>query len=290
MDDSTRGLARWVLESAEREAAELPVFPAVAVRLVDLLEQPGAEVGDAQALIAQDQVIAAQVLRTANSALYASAMPVESIAQAVMRLGFRESANIAMTAACRSLFDVEDRAEREIFPRLWSAIWHQSLVCAYGGRLMARELKAGDPEHVFLGALLRSVGRLLVLKTVARGLVRGRLRGHPSEAAMAAVMAALHGRLGQSYLVSCNLPAHVVAIAADLPEADLPGCAPDVASIEIVRLAEGLCDLLAVAPFATGAIGPAAEESADVLGIGPERLEYFELQLRELANQVRELV
>ncbi len=290
MPESTEMLARWVLESTERDPGELPVFPAVATRLVDLLEQPGAEVADAQALIAQDQVITAQVLRTANSVLYAGAMPAENIAQAVIRLGFRESANIAMAAACRSLFDVEDRAEREIFSNVWGAIWHESLVCAYGGRLIASELKAGDPENVFLGALLRNVGRLLVLKIVTRGLVKGRLRRHPSEHEMAAVMEELHRRLGRNYLRSCNLPAPVIAIASDLRGADEQGQSLDAASVAVGRLAEGLCELLGVAPFATGELGPAAEESAAVLGVAKERVEYFELQLRELADQVRALV
>ena len=109
MSEYTESLSQWVLDSTEQSQGELPVFPVVASRLVELLEQPDADISAVEDLISRDQMITAQVLRTANSTLYAGAMPVENVSQALMRLGFREAANIAMAAACRSLFDMKDR-------------------------------------------------------------------------------------------------------------------------------------------------------------------------------------
>ncbi len=288
MPDRSEALVHWIRESTEKHQGELPVFPSVATRLVDLLEHPDANVRDAASLVSQDQVIAAQLLRTANSIVYAGAVPVASVSEALMRLGLKESANIAMAAACRSLFDVEDRAELEIFPGVWMAIWHHSLVCAYGGRLISSELRAGNPEHVFLGALLRNVGSLLVLKIVARGRVRGLLDIDPSEDELATAIRALHAPIGVNYLRSCNLPDHVIAAAAD--GADVSGpVASDPATLQVLRLADGLSHVIQVAPFSTGVLGTAGEESTKALGVGPEQLEYFALQLEGLAEQLRDL-
>ena len=289
MPDRSKPLAEWVLASGAPGPGDLPVFPSVAVRLVDLLEHPGAEVAEAASLLSQDQGITAQVLRAANSILYSGAMPVTSVASAVMRLGFRESANVAMAAACRSLYDMEDRAELEIFPEVWNAIWQQSLLAAYGGRLVARELQAGEPEHVFLGALLRNVGSLLVLKLVARGRVRGTLRMEPSQAELAAVVGSLRARVGVGYLKSCGLPDHVLAAAADGEDLAVPA-ALDPGSLHVLRLVEGLTNVLHVAPFATGELGPVAEASAALFELGAERLDYLVLQLQGLMEQVRELL
>jgi HD-like signal output (HDOD) protein len=280
---------RWVVDSTERGQGDLPAFPTVATRLVDLLEQPNANLREVEALVAQDPAIAAEVLRTANSVFYGAAMPVESVGQATLRLGFRETAQVAMTAACRALFDVENRAELEVFPHVWRALWHDALVCAYGGRLLARELKRGVPERVFLGAMFRNVGGLIVLKVVAHGLVHGRLRRPPAEAELAEVVDALHTRLGARYLHRCRLPEHVVAVAARHHAADL-AFSDETLDLHVVRLADGLCDAIRVPPFATGELGALALESADALEVGPERLELFTLQLRELAEQLQGLV
>ena len=288
MNPRGEDLTSWILRAADTGSAELPVFPSVAVRLVDLLEHPGAEVRDAAELIAQDQTITLQVLRTANSALYGAAMPAESVSQAVMRVGFREAASIAMTAACRSLYDVEDRAELETLPGLWSAVWHESLVCAYGGRLIARELKTGDPDQVFMAGLLQNVGDLRVLKALSRGLVTGALRVKPDETAIATTMQTLRGRLAAPYLLQCSLPAAVVELALSLhgPE----GPALWGASGCVLALADGLCDRIGIAPFATGELGAGAQEALARLEPGDDRLEVLELQLQELATQVQELL
>ena len=121
-------LVRFVLDRAERNAGELPAFPGVAARLVDLLEHPEAELREVEALVSQDPAVSSQVLRVANSLMYRGAMPIETVPQAVLRLGFRETAQVAMSAACRVLFSLEDRAELELFPDVWRALWLDSLV------------------------------------------------------------------------------------------------------------------------------------------------------------------
>lgn len=281
-------LLRWVVSATDRAQGELPVFPSVATQLIDVLERPDADLREVESLITRDQAIASDVLRTANSALFGSTMPVASVRQAALRLGFRETAQVAMVAAYRALFDVEHRAELAAFPRLWRALWHESLVCAYGTRLLARELKHPAPERVFLGAMFRNVGNLLALKVVSRGLVRGRLKAAPSEAELGEVMNALHARLGSSYLRSCGMPEGVAEIAARHHDVDVP-FSPEMLDLHLVRVADGLCSAIAVTPFAPAELGPLALESADAFGLGPERLELFTLQFRELATQVRAL-
>ncbi len=281
-------LVRFVLDRAERNAGELPAFPGVAARLVDLLEHPEAELREVEALVSQDPAVSSQVLRVANSLMYRGAMPIETVPQAVLRLGFRETAQVAMSAACRVLFSLEDRAELELFPDVWRALWLDSLVGGYGGRLLSRELKRGEPERVFLSAMFRNLGSLLILKILARALVRGRLRSAPTPAEMRDLIDVLHPRIGASYLRRCRLPDYVAETAARHHAIDLPAGAESI-DLHVVRLADGLVDRIGVAPFATGALGPLAEESAAFFAIAPDRLEYFELQFRELAGQLGEI-
>ncbi len=286
---SGKDLSEWIQRAIRRDPGELPVFPVVALRIVDLLESPHVELADAAAMVSQDQVIASQILRTANSSLYLGASPATTVSAAIMRVGLREASQIAMIAAGRSLFDPEDRVELEVHPQLWTAIWHQSLVGAYGGRLVASELGVGDPEQIFLGALMRHVGRLLILKVVARGLVRGRLPQPVSEEQLEQAMARLQIPIGVDYLRRNRLPDVFVAAAADGAEASLREAIAGQ-GLEVMRLVDGLTDVLAIAPFASGRLGAAGARSAMALGLDEPRLEYFVLQLKALSDQVRELL
>lgn len=282
-------LEEWVLRSWEEDAAELPAFPTMAIRLVDAIESPDVEVATVEEIISQDGSITAQVIRTANSAFYGAVAEAQDLHQAIMRVGFRETANVAMMAASRSLYALDDRAELECFPGLWADIWESSLVCAYGTRLLSRELKLGDPTRAFMCGMLRDVGCLLITKLVAGGLVRGRLREKPEDDELSGLFASLHPRLGAEYLQQNHMPEYVIEVAERHHLVDVP-FAHDTIAIHLVRCADGICDKLEVGPFCAGEVGPAALESAAALGIGDDRLEYFELQFEGIREQVGDLM
>lgn len=282
-------LEDWLLRSWVEDSVVLPAFPLVASRLVDCLEQPDADVDRVEEIIGQDASITAQVIRAANSALYASAVPIESLRQALMRLGFRETAGVAMAAACRTLFEMEDRAELEVFPDVWERLWESALGGAYTGRLLANELKLGDPGRVFLAAMFRDVGSLLVLKLLASGLVNGRLRHPPSEIDLQRAFAMLHERLGAEYLRRSEMPEALVKVVED-HHAELLPFQHDTVELHLVRLADALCEQLEISPFACGALGLGGQQSAEVLGVDSERLEYFALQLEAVREQIRGLL
>jgi HD-like signal output (HDOD) protein len=288
VDDRT-ALEKWILRSWREDAAQLPAFPLVATRLVNALEQPDIDVDDVRVLISQDPAITSQVIRAANSAYYSTPSPVEDVRGAIMRLGFKEISNVAMAAACRSLFTMEDRAELEVFPSAWGPLWANSLVGAYGARLIASELKMGDPAKVFLASVFRDVGSLLILKLVAAGMVDGRLRGRPSEEELAGLLTALHEQLGGEYLRRNQLPDYAVQIAEQHHCAELV-FAHDTVNAHVVRVADGLCDRVGIPPFASQEMGPASAQSAELLGLDDDRLDYFALQIEGLREQLSEML
>lgn len=279
----------WIRETTEKNPAELPSMPAVAGRLMELLTRPQVELAEIESVIAQDQAIAARVIQAANSVLYRGVMPVESVSRAAMRLGLRETGQIAMAAACRTLYDTRDRVELETFPDLWDAAWQDTLVCAFGARLMARELKLGDPERVFLGGMFRHVGNLLVLKVISRGLVEGQLARPPESGDLQRGLDALHVPIGVAYLRHAGMPAFVIDIVDRHHDAWVP-FAPENVELHVIRVADGLCARIGITPLAPVELGLAAQQSVEALGLDEGRLEYFELQLQELVDQVGDMM
>lgn len=291
LEDTTEQnpLDTWVLREVRRGQVSLPAFPTMATRLIDALEQPNVETEEVRDIISQDPAIMAQVIRASNAAIYGAACPVEDLQHAIMRIGFRETAAVAMLAASRALFTLEDRAEVACYPTLWPALWQNALVSAFGTKLLARQCKLGDPTRVFMAALFHDIGSLLILKLISAGLVRGRLRDKPEMEELAACFSRLHPTLGAGYLETNHMPAHVIDVALRHHHVDLP-FAHDTVSIHLVRLADGLCDRIGAAPFAQNEMGPPARESAAVLGIDENEIETYVLQFEALREQLSGLV
>lgn len=292
MNVEARRLMRWVSAALKDREVVLPAFPAIAVRFVALLEEPDVEMAQLGELVSQDPATMAEVLRAANSVLFGGIMPIESPHQAIIRLGFKDTASIALASACRSLFNTRERCEFTVFRNVRNALWHDSLVCAFGARFLSRELKTGDPQRAFVGAMFRNLGSLLILELMTQARMGGRLLKTPGEEELASVLSALHHHVGAAYLRRSNMPNYVVRIAAEHHAAFVPFQA-DTLDLHIVRLSDGLCERVGAPPFAPSCPGPLSaigEQSVEFLEIAPERLEYFELQFEALSEQVRELL
>src|ERR1035438_3662831 len=70
-----------------QELQQLPQFPAVATKVLRVLSHDDANVSEISDFIRADSALAAGLLRTANSALYAFPSPITSIQNALMMLG-----------------------------------------------------------------------------------------------------------------------------------------------------------------------------------------------------------
>lgn len=279
----------WVLHAWKRGGAVLPAFPLVATRLVDALENPNAHMESVCEIIVQDPALTADVIRMANSIVYGGVTRVEDVRSAVMRLGLEETANVAMTVACRSLFAMEDRAEIDTFGELWSSIWSSSLVGAYGARILSSELGLGHPEQIFQAAMFRDIGCLLLLKVITKGLVSGSLRDRPSEAEIHRVFDSLHERAGAGYARQSFLPLYVMSNIRSHHRVDEAVNAETIPG-HLIVLTDAFCRRLGIMPLTDEASEARAERSAKLLGLDEVRMEYFALQFESIHEQLSDLM
>src|SRR5216117_2630321 len=142
--------------------SDLPSLSPVLAHLIATLGREDASVAEVAAIIRQDPVIAARVLRSATSAAYIGRSPVSSIRDALLRLGLARIRRLALVASLYDAVPVRGtRADRELF-------WQHSLGVAHGSEIIARYAVGSpedlDPESVFLAGLLHDLG-LLVLES-----------------------------------------------------------------------------------------------------------------------------
>jgi putative nucleotidyltransferase with HDIG domain len=195
-------------EMARRIAAgslELPVLPHVATQLLGgMREDVG--LGELAATLHGDQALAGHVLRVANSAVYARGARIQSIQQALLRIGLTQLREILLAVAVGGrVFRV--RGYEDLVRDLWR---HSAVAGAYA-REIARGLRA-NAESAFLCGLLHDVGKPVVL-TLLLDVMKAAAAA-PSQALCAAVLASHHAAVGRRLAERWALPEPVVAAIA----------------------------------------------------------------------------
>lgn len=136
----------------------LPPFPAVATRCLSLLRVPDFELPEAAAIIESDPILAARLLRLANSAAMGGRDTMTTIVAAVTRLGAQKLRAFLVEASAARLFESNDRRIVEASRGLWA----HSVAVALVSRDLMSIRGGGDPEMAYLGGLLHDVGKPII--------------------------------------------------------------------------------------------------------------------------------
>jgi HDOD domain len=139
-----------------------PRRPTLMPQLLKALDDPRAESEKLSRIIAHDPVLAAEVLRLANSSLYRmSPAPVETIQRAIVVCGVEALRGMVVTAMLRPVF----RASRTNFPRLPRMLWDRTERAARAAELYATTVSPQDRFEAQLTVLLNALGPLVVYGT-----------------------------------------------------------------------------------------------------------------------------
>jgi len=138
----------------------IPPIPAVASRVLKIAGSENARLADLARLIASDQGLATQVLRTCNSAYYGIPQRVNSLSRAIALLGFKSVRNLVVIHSLP-----RHRGAAPSFAE--TQIWTHSCSGAIGARLLAEMTTRCDPEEAMLGGLIHDSGRLILNMMIA---------------------------------------------------------------------------------------------------------------------------
>jgi HD-like signal output (HDOD) protein len=98
--------------------------------VLDLVRDPDVEVAELARLIEIDAALSAGVLVLANSPVFRGVSVVQTVRDAVARLGLSEVARLASALAARSLYAPEVRAEFEMFGLVWNGLFYHAATVA----------------------------------------------------------------------------------------------------------------------------------------------------------------
>jgi putative nucleotidyltransferase with HDIG domain len=137
-----------------------PVMPQVVRDVQSVIKRPNSAAEDVAKVIERDPVISLRLISVANSPVYRGIQEIRNVKEAIPRMGLKETLNVIVAIANKSLYET-DRAQFRI---LMDKLWVHSLASAYASKLIAEHLKLDDSDKFFLMGLVHDIGKSLLLK------------------------------------------------------------------------------------------------------------------------------
>ncbi len=134
---------------------DLPTPSNLALQIMRLSSCKTASFDEIADLVEKDPALSGKILKYANTALFAAAIPEISIRKAIVRLGTGTVMGLALGFSLLAK-NKKGRCENFDFQTFWST----SLAMATAARGLAEISKAFDPDEIFICGLLSQVGRL----------------------------------------------------------------------------------------------------------------------------------
>ncbi|MCL2524785.1 MAG: HDOD domain-containing protein [Betaproteobacteria bacterium] len=150
------------------EAARVPSPPQVLLRLLQLVDDEQASIGELSALVAQDPGLATRLLNIANSAALHRRGELHNLEHCLAVLGTRLVRTIATCLSLQHLFD----RGAAMTPADLAHFWGHSLLVAELAAKIARAASLAHPEEAHLVGLLHDIGQLMLLAALGKPYAR----------------------------------------------------------------------------------------------------------------------
>ena len=245
-----------ILGMIARDAIKVPPYPAVVVKLREVTARESYGLNDVLAITSSDQVLAGDVLRCANSALYGSSGSVTSLQQAVNRVGAKEVVRLAMASSLAA--SVRTPSSLQSLKR---KVWQGSLASALVTEVIGKRRRL-PAEDAFLCGLLHDFGWVVGIAAIEEILVANPDFGARPETYWSGMLDRWHVRLGLALAARWKLPELYRDVIWHHHEAH--GASQHAEMIAAVRTSDEVVALLG----AHASVGEA--ELAQIVGLSPQ--------------------
>lgn len=207
----------------------LPPLPAVALRVMQVAQDPKASASDLAMVVSSDPGLSGRILRVVNSAAYRRSREVTSVQEALVTIGFVQARNMAVSGAIAGAYAPD--ALNALF-RI-DRFWEHSIAVAFRAAQLASAAPGIDVPSAFTAGILHNMGRLALYyadpaamdQAVARALGEGR----PLDDVEAEILGVDHAEVGARLAQKWNLPGAIREAVAlhhsPAPRSDtLAGC------------------------------------------------------------------
>ena len=191
------------------EVSSFPSMPRAWIKLRALLAEEDVSVDEIEAILRHDPGLATNVLRLANSAFFGLRSKVGTLKHAVMLLGVKRFARIAVSAGMNKTMD----KAVEGYNLSPGELWLHSIAVSNTAEAFARQKKLAETKDVFTPALLHDMGKLILgrfVKEERHNIQRITAQGVPLDIAEHMVLGTDHAEIGALILARWSFPDDIV--------------------------------------------------------------------------------
>jgi HD-like signal output (HDOD) protein len=274
-------------DSILAQVKRLPPNPQIMLKLLRLLQDINTNPNDIVELIRVDTALTAQVLRLSNSAYYGVVTPSYNLEEAINRIGFRETYKLVGVVCSSQIFNTPVQT----YYLESDQLWENSIATALVMELIAQRIGI-DPSNAYTVGLLHAVGKIVINQLMSEkyadvyALVEK--EKIPVIDAEMRVMGFNYAQLGMALLKKWNFPVEIYEpIEFQFSPMEAPAQSLQASSLHLA-----ICVVSGVGlNHGRDAWAFQARDEALVkVGLQPDDLERFLLQIHERLNDIKSLL
>ncbi len=139
------------IQTVASETRELTRLPPVALKILQLADDPNSTAQDMERVVSKDPASVALLLKIANSSFYGLSRKVESLQRAILIIGFKTIRDLLVASSVLSeVFKPTDKHAR--------ALCERAVGAAIASRILSLEYEDGNADEAFISGMLHDLG------------------------------------------------------------------------------------------------------------------------------------
>jgi len=204
-------LATEKIEVMVQYVGKLMAFPFTISKILSITKDMKSGAFELSRAIKADSAITTTILKVSNSVLFASRdRKISDIKEAIVRLGFNETKNIALSMSVMKMFSPEEKSMG--YSRI--DFWYHSLACGVIAEKIAKVTGQKYPEEAFVAGLLHDFGILLLdefFSEIFEQIIgKTTENGTPFLQTAQELMGINQNDLVESLFAKWNIPSHII--------------------------------------------------------------------------------
>ncbi len=269
------------------QLGSISAMPVVVGKLRKLLSDPDVEFRKLSEVLKYDPGMTTNILRLANSAYFGFRTQVNTITQAISRLGLRRMSELVMTAAIGPLMQKPLKG----YDLPAGGFWRHSIAVAIATEYLADQIHIQVPEDAFTAGLLHDIGKMVlgtfievdtvpIMKLVDEKKI-------PFDEAEREILGIDHAEVGSLLLKKWNLPESLVNVirwhhAPHLSE-------ENSVVLNLVHIADSISLMSGIGTGQDGLAYKISKEATDIIPINTKIIESSVVYTLQRVNELSEL-
>ena len=277
-DNTAENFGREKYSKLEMANITLPEVPSIVFELNDVIANPCSSADDIAEVVQKSPSLTAMLLKLVNSTFYSFPTKIDKISSAVILIGTKEIAGLALGISILTTFDKIPKKIVDMFQFL-----KHSFACGIIARMLATQKGIPHTEQFFVSGLLHDLGRLILYSNFPEDSFNIIHLSRTTNKLLFEVesdcLGCNHSHVARFLIKQWNLP---ISLENNVFYHHNPSEAPHLVSATLVHLADIITNGLGIGTSGERFVSPLDIKAWEGLGLKPT---CFDIVIKQATHQ-----